>query len=279
MIKVAFQGTRGAYSEEALYKYFSEDVEAVGFELSEQVCEALREGEVAMGILPVENSIVGNVTVNLDLLHKYNVFAIGEVYFPINHCLLAKPGVRLEEIRSVHSHPIALAQCRDFLNKHEIKSIPEYDTAGSSKLLAEKDVREEATISSALCAEYYDLEVINNDVQKVKNNITRFLIFVNEENIPDGIAQEKTSIAFSTNHNPGALLNCLQQFAEHNLNLTKLESRPIPENPFMYTFFVDFMGSINDKNVKDCLINLNKDTKSIKVLGCYPEGHKVLRDD
>lgn len=271
-MRVAFQGARGAYSEMALKHFFGETAEAVGFDLSEQVCEALEESEVEYAILPVENSIVGNVSVNLDLLYHHNFFAVGEVYLPIQHCLLVNKGTRLEDIKTVHSHPIALAQCRDFLNRHGITAHPDYDTAGACKKLKESGHEQEATIASRLCAEVYDLEVLEEHIQKVKNNITRFLIFIKESNISSDLKQEKTSIAFSTKHKPGALLNCLQEFKKFDLNLTKLESRPVPENPFAYIFYVDFIGALQDQKVHDCLEALKSDTENIKILGSYPQG-------
>ena len=262
-MKIAFQGTRGAYSEEALYKFFGNtNIEAIGYELSEQVGDALESEEVAMGILPVENSIAGNVAINMDLLYQHRFFIIGELYLPIHHCLMARPGVKLEDLKSVHSHPVALEQCRDFLNKHNIKAIPDFDTAGASKNLVSRK------------SKYYGLEILNDDVQKVKHNITRFQVFVKENHIPDGIRQEKTSIAFSTKHHPGALLGCLQQFAKADINLTRLESRPIPENPFAYVFFVDFMGALTDEKVQQTLRNLKEDASHIKVLGSYPIASK-----
>jgi len=270
-VKVAFQGKKGAYSEMAIREYFKKDVEPKGFDLSEEVCNALEDDDVAIGVLPVENSIVGNVAVNVDLLLKHHFFIIGEIYLPINHCLLAKRGVKLKDIKYVKSHPIALAQCHDFLTKNKIKGIPEFDTAGSSELLSKSNILDEATISSSLSAQYYDLEIISEDIQKVNTNFTRFVVFVKEKNIPEGLKLEKTSIAFSTNHKPGALLGCLQEFATFGLNLTKIESRPIPENPFMYTFFVDFLGSIHDDKVRDCLVKLKDHTSSIKILGSYPK--------
>ena len=270
-MKIAFQGKRGAYSEMAIRQYFKNVVNPVGFNLSEEVCDALENDEVAIGVLPVENSIVGNVAVNVDLLLQHHFFIIGEIYLPINHCLLARPGVKLSDIKSVKSHPIALAQCHDFLVKNSIKGIPEFDTAGSSELLSQSNITTEGTISSSLSADYYGLEIVSEEIQKVNTNFTRFVIFVKEKNIPEGLKLEKTSIAFSTNHKPGALLSCLQEFATFGLNLTKIESRPIPENPFMYTFFVDFMGSIHDENVKDCLVKLKEHTSSVKILGSYPK--------
>lgn len=271
-MKVAFQGTKGAYSEVAINEYFNEDVESIGFELSEQVCEALEANEVAMGVLPVENSIVGNVNINMDLLLQHNFFAIGEYFLKIKHHLLALPGTKLEQIEKVHSHPIALSQCRDFLNRHNMRSVPDFDTAGACMLLRERGHTTEATIASSLCEEYYGLEIIEDNIQKVETNFTRFLVFVKEDKIPESLNQEKTSIALKTKHHPGALLNCLQVFKNFNINLTKLESRPIPENPFDYIFFIDFTGALTDPYIQMALKKLKDDAAHVKILGSYPAG-------
>jgi len=275
-MKVAFQGERGAYSEVALRNYFNQDVEAIGFELSEEVTDALLNKAVAMAILPVENSIVGNVNVNLDLIYKHPLFAIGEVYQSIHHHLMVVPGTNLSDIKNVYSHPIALAQCRDFINKHGMKAMADYDTAGSCKLLkereAQKPLRTEAAIGSYLCAETYGLEIISDDIQHTQNNITRFLVLVRDDEIPEGITQTKTSIAFSANHRPGALLDCLQIFKRYDINMTKLESRPIPEDPFQYIFYVDFMSGLKEANTVACLSELNRDAHHVKILGSYSKG-------
>ncbi len=276
--RISYQGEKGAYSEIALYNFFGKEVEVFGFELSEQVCEALRDGEVDYGILPVENSIVGNVDINLDLLLHHNITAIGEIYLKIQHCLLGIKGTKLKDIKRAKSHPIALAQCRDFLNRHNIKPIADFDTAGACAILARDRIIDEATIASSLCSKYYDLEIIEEHIQKVKNNFTRFLIFTKPKDRDVKIKEEKTSIAFSAKHTPGALLSCLQVFASHNLNLTKLQSRPIPENPFVYTFYVDFLGGHHSIEVRDCLAELKDHTTSLKVIGSYPLATKPTRD-
>ena len=273
-MKIGFQGEPGAYSEEAARSYFNEDIETCGFALSEQVFQALLERDVAMAVLPVENSIVGNVSVNMDLIYSKNVFAVGEMYLPIHHHLMAMPGVKLKDIKSAFSHPIALAQCRDFLIQNNIEAITDYDTAGSCKKLAKRQARDEAAIGSKLCAETYGLEILRDDIQKVTTNITRFLLLTREEDIPEGMVQSKTSIAFTAHHQPGALLDCLQIFKKYDINLTKLESRPMAENPFDYIFFVDFQGGLRDAKTIECLKELNRDAHHVKVLGSYPEGIK-----
>jgi len=275
-MKVAFQGERGAYSEVALGNYFNQEVEAIGLELSEEVTDALLNKKVAMAILPVENSIVGNVNVNLDLIYKYPIFAIGEVYQTIHHHLLVVPGTNLSDIKNVYSHPIALAQCRDFINKYRMNALADYDTAGSCKLLKEREgqkkLQTDAAIGSFLCAKTYGLEILSDDIQHTQNNITRFLVLVREDEIPKDIIQSKTSIAFSANHRPGALLDCLQIFKKYSINMTKLESRPIPEDPFQYIFYVDFMSGLKDPNTIECLSELNRSAHHVKILGSYPKG-------
>ena len=275
-MKVAFQGEKGAYSEEATLSYFNEEVETIGLPTSEQVFESLLNKDVALAVLPMENSIVGNVSVNLDLLFSEKVFAVGEYYLPIHHHLLALPEAKIEDIKVATSHPIALAQCRDFLLNNNIQALAEYDTAGSAKLLAEKKEKHVAAIGSKLCAEAYGLKVLNDNIQKATTNITRFLVLTREDEIPEGMIQTKTSIAFSAHHHPGALLDCLEIFKKFEINLTKLESRPIITNPFEYIFFVDFQNGIREGKTIDCLSELNKGAHHVKVLGSYKEGLKPL---
>jgi prephenate dehydratase len=269
-LKIAYQGVRGAYSEAALLRHFGADVEAVGFAFSEQVFDAVESGRADRGFVPVENSIAGSVGVNTDLMLERKVFAIAESYLPIEHCLLAVPGTRLEDVKSARSHPIALAQCRDFLNGRDIVAVPDYDTAGSAEILAARKTPGESAIASRRCADVYGLSVLADNIQSAALNITRFLAFVREAEVPKEIAREKTSVAFSVHHHPGALLECLKLFADHAINLTKLESRPIPSNPFEYSFFVDFLGGSDDVSVKAALAELGRSARHVKVLGSYP---------
>lgn len=273
-MKVAYQGVPGAYSEAALRRHFGADAEPIGFAFSEQVFDAVEDGRADAGFVPVENSIAGSVGVNTDLLLERKVFAIGESYLPIDHCLLGRPGDRLEDVTSVYSHPIALAQCRDFLNQRKLKAVPEYDTAGAAELVAQRQLPGEAAIASKRCAEVYGLAVLAEDIQSVKGNFTRFLAFVREGEIPPGLKKEKTSLAFSVHHHPGALLDCLKLFADHAINLTKLESRPIASNPFEYSFFVDFLGGTGDAAGAAALTELRAAARHVKVLGSYPLGDR-----
>lgn len=268
-MKIAFQGVRGAYSEAALLEHFGADVEAAGLAFSEQVFDAVEQGRADLGFVPVENSIAGSVGVNADLLLERKVFAVAEHYLAVEHCLLAVPGTRLEDVKTVRSHPIALAQCRDFLNARKMLAIPEYDTAGAAELAAARKSPGEAAIASKRCAQVYELEVLAENIQSAAFNITRFLAFARESEVPKGLKREKTSLAFSVHHHPGALLECLKLFADHAINLTKLESRPIPSNPFEYSFFVDFLGGTDDAAVKAALADLGRSARHVKILGSY----------
>jgi prephenate dehydratase len=267
-VRIAFQGIRGAYSEAALLAHFGA-AEAVGFPLSEQVFDAVESGQVDGGFVPVENSIAGPVGVNNDLLLERSVFATAEFYFPIEHCLLGRPGERVEDVKTVCSHPVALAQCRDFINRHAMRSVPEYDTAGAAEIVARRQAPGEAAIASKRCAEVYGLALLAEHIQTVQNNITRFLAF-RRGDAGDSPRGEKTSLAFSVHHHPGALLDCLKRFAEHEINLTRLESRPVPTNPFEYVFFVDLLGGLDDDAVKAALPELRAAARHVKVIGSYP---------
>ena len=272
-MKIAFQGLRGAYSEEAALKMYP-DAEPVGFPYSEQVVEAVEAGRADRGILPLENSIAGPVAINVDLFLKDDIFIIAEVYLAIDHCLLAPPGVELKDVWTVYSHPVALAQCRDFINKHGFKALPEYDTAGAAELVSTHGRPGEAAIAPRACAKVYGLNVLAEKIQTNAENITRFAVFTRRDAVPAGIAMEKTSLAFRAAHKPGALLDCLKRFADHGINLTKLESRPIASDPFAYVFLVDFLGGMEDAPVKKALEALRPDAGLVKVLGSYPLGKR-----
>ncbi len=268
-MKVAFQGVRGAYSEAALLAHYGAGVEAAGLPFSEQVFDAVEDGRADAGFVPVENSIAGPVGVNADLLLERKVFAVAESYLLIEHCLLGRPGDRLEDVTAVYSHPIALAQCRGFLNGRGLKAVPEYDTAGAAELVARRGLPGEAAIAGRRCADVYGLAVMAEGIQTVKGNFTRFLAFTREDRAPGDLRPGKTSLAFSVHHHPGALLECLALFADHAINLTKLESRPIASNPFEYSFFVDFLGGVDDVAVKAALAELRAAARSVKILGSY----------
>lgn len=272
MKKVGYQGMKGAYSEAALYKHFGKDAEARGFNSFEEVFEAVKDGTVEFGVLPFENTIAGPVTRNYDMLLSEDVFIIAEIFLDIKHNLLSKKGNKIENIKTAYSHPHALDQCRDFLDKNNIEPFPKYDTAGAAKMVSESEKDDEAAIASELCAEIYDLDIIEKDIQSNKHNTTKFFVIVRKDNVPDSLKKEKTSIVFKTKHYPGALVNTLQRLAKNDINLTKLESRPLPETPWEYVFYADFEGGLDDDNVKFTLNEMEATSLFVKVLGSYPKG-------
>jgi|TARA_B100001964_G_scaffold244798_1_gene327981 prephenate dehydratase len=273
-MKIGYQGIKGANSEAAIYKHYGENVAAIGFETFEDVFKAVKSNKVDVGLLPFENTIAGSITKNYDSLLKENVFVIAEVFLKITHNLLSNKGNKLEDIKIAYSHPHALKQCKEFLKKHKIKAIPEYDTAGAAKIVKERNKKGEAAIASELCADIYGLDILEKGIEINKHNTTKFFAIVKKSNIPKDLKKEKTSIVFKSKHYPGALVNCLQRLAKNNINLTKLESRHIPENPWEYVFYVDFDGSIEDKNVKLALSEMEASSIFIKILGSYPKGSK-----
>ncbi len=272
-MKAGFQGIRGAYSELALYKYFGRDVDCLGFDNFEDVFEALAKDEIDYGFVPVENTIAGTVVENYDLLLSEDCTIIGEFFMKIDHMLLGKKGSSLDSIKEAWSHPHALKQCREFLKNQGINAVPRYDTAGAAMMVAKDGTKKTGAIASELCAEIYGLKILAKGIQTNHTNTTRFVVVVKGEKRPADAVFEKTTLVFKTRHYPGALVDCLKIFQEHNLNLTKLESRPVPENPWEYVFYTDFEEGIDTKPAQKALKALKKTALFIKILGSYPKGN------
>jgi prephenate dehydratase len=267
-IRVAFQGVHGAYSEDAVYQYFGNDVEAVPCNEFEEVFAQVEGGEVGHAVVPVENSTEGSVTAVSDLLLDSDLTVTGEVLVAVRHCLIGHPQARLEEVRRVYSHPQALAQCRAFLTRHpEWEKVPSYDTAGSVKMIKERGQSVEAAIASQRAAMYYEMKVLAEDIQSVHNNFTRF--FVVEKTASILAEGDKTSLAFSTKNIPGALYQCIGVFAERGVNLSKLESRPRKGRTWEYVFYADIDGHVDDPKVRDAITDLLRKATFVKVFGSY----------
>ncbi|QTA87096.1 prephenate dehydratase [Desulfonema magnum] len=271
-MKIAFQGIKGAYSELALYEHFGRNAESVGFDSFDEMFEAVADASVDFAVVPVENTIAGTVVENYDLLLSHDIFIVAEIFMKIRHTLLAKKGVVLNDIKEAYSHPHALRQCKEFLRTHNIEPMPVYDTAGAAERVSQWDRKDCAAIASELCAEIYGMDILSKDIQTNKSNTTRFFVIIKKENLTDEIVHEKTTIAFKIQHYPGALVDCLKTFQENRLNLTKLESRPIPENPWEYVFYTDFDGGMDSEVVRHTLEELEQRSLFIKILGSYPKG-------
>jgi prephenate dehydratase len=265
MIHVSFQGERGAYSEAAAKLFFNEEIETIPLTTFAEVLESTSADKTEYSILPVENSLEGSVGESYDLLYSTSLNATGEVYHRIEHCLI---GIgKLDEIDTVYSHPQALGQCRQFIEKHNMKTIPAYDTAGSVKIIKELNKSNCACIASKAAAEIYHMPVIAENIANNLNNYTRFLI-LSKENSPE-TNNDKTSIIFSIKHEPGSLYRIIENFHKNNVNLTKIESRPTKANTWEYNFYVDFEGHASNPKISEMLKKIKQDTLFMKILGSY----------
>ncbi len=266
MTLVSFQGERGAYSEAAAISFFGKDVEAIPHSTFAEVLESTFNDKTEYSILPVENSIEGSVGESYDLLYSTKLNAVGEVYHKIEHCLI---GIgTLSEIDTVYSHPQALGQCRKFLQEHNMKTIPTYDTAGSVKIIKEINENNVACIASKNAAEIFQIPVIQHGIADNENNFTRFLVL--SKKTVGKSDRDKTSIIFSIKHEPGALFRIIEKFHDAGVNLTKIESRPKKSTTWEYNFYVDFEGSQNESKVSDMLEKIKQESLFLKVLGSYP---------
>ena len=266
MIRVSFQGERGAYSESAALSFFKEEIETIPFPTFAEVLSSTENNSTDFSILPVENSIEGSVGESYDLLLSTKLFAVGEIYHRIKHCLI---GIgKMEQIKTVYSHPQALGQCRKFLQINNLNSVPTYDTAGSVKMIKDINNDDIACIASKKAAEIFKVPVIKEDIEDVSNNYTRFLVFSKEKTKPSN--KDKTSIIFSIKHEIGALYQIINEIQKHGINLTKIESRPKKTTIWEYNFYVDFEGHELKSNVKEMLEKIEEKTIFMKILGSYP---------
>jgi len=266
MIKVSFQGERGAYSESAAKEFFKEDIETVPLPTFTDVLEHTAEDKTDFSILPVENSIEGSVGESYDLLYHTKLSVVGEIYYKIRHCLIGDS--KLDSIDTVYSHPQALGQCRKFIQKQKMKTVPAYDTAGSVKIIKEINKENVACIASKSAAEISGMNIIAEDIADNPNNYTRFLILSNDTTKESG--KDKTSIIFSIKHEPGSLYRIIEKFQKNNVNLTKIESRPKKTTVWEYNFYVDFEGHSENSKISQMLDEIKQETNFFKNLGSYP---------
>ena len=265
---VAFQGEKGAYSEDACFRYFGASVKTQPFLDFQSVFEAVEKDKVTHAVVPVENSIEGSVAQVNDLLLDHDLTISGETIVPVKHYLMALDGATMDAIREVMSHPQALGQSRKFLANHSDWHVtPCYDTAGSARMVAESKRKDVAAIASKRAASVYGLKILKEDIQSEEVNYTRF--FVLEKNPLPVQGANKTSIVFATKNAPGALYSCLGEFASRSVNLSKLESRPRKNKPWVYVFYADLDGSMDDPDCHAAIGGLLKTGAFVKILGSY----------
>jgi prephenate dehydratase len=272
-ITVAFQGERGAFSDEAAHKLLGASIESVPFRSFEDVFAAVMDGRVRCALLPIENSLAGSVVRNYELLAEEHLSIRGEVYLRISHHLIARPGVRLEDIAHVYSHPVALAQCQRFIAEHKLEAVAAYDTAGAVKDLMSNGSRDAGAIAGKWAAELYGGEIVAAEIEDHHENYTRFLLLSKpEESIVAKGGALKTSLFFRTSNRAGSLFRALAAFALRDVNMSKIESRPIIGRPWEYSFYVDISGDTNDPNITRAIDHLREMCEVVRVLGCYPAG-------
>jgi prephenate dehydratase len=269
-MRVAFQGEPGAYSEAATERFFGPTAEPVPCASFDEVYERVQSGNCDRGTVPIENSLAGSIHRNYDLLLRHDLFIVGEVILRVSHNLIANPGVALADLERVYSHPQALDQCEQTLKAllPAAQRIPTYDTAGSAKLLKERDDRHAAAIASRRAAELHGLSILRENLEDDPQNYTRFLILSRIAIQPASPA--KTSIVFSARNVPGALFKSLSVFALRDIDLTKIESRPLQGRPWEYFFYVDFLGSLQEERCANAIANLKEIATFLRVLGSYP---------
>lgn len=273
---VAFQGESGAYSEQALRNYFGSEAISLPCTDFRGIFDTIHSGKAQRGILPVENSLAGTVSAAYDQLADHDLRIQGEVILRVEHCLMAPAGLKLQDIKRVKSHPQALAQCQQTLRRLGLEAVVHYDTAGAARDLADQPEPATAAIASALAARTYGLEILSHHFEDEPLNYTRFFILGLTD--PPRKDPSKTSVIFTTRHQPGALHRVLSELAERNINLTKIESRPRRNRPWHYLFYVDFEGHEDQPLIREALLGILKQASFLKVLGSYPAAPLLLGD-
>ncbi|MDZ7658464.1 prephenate dehydratase [Fodinibius sp.] len=274
VVQIAYQGTDGAFSHQAAFRHFEErydKVECFGYDTFRQAAEAVKEEKVDYAILPIENTTAGSINETYDLLADDDLHIVGEEAIRIIHCLLALEDIPVDRIRRIMSHPQAIAQCSNFLAKlHDCRVESYIDTAMAAKKVLEDGDLSQAAIAGSYAADIYGLKILKRDLANQSENFTRFVVVARQPVDVDPQIPCKTSLLMVTTHEQGALVGCLNIIADHDIDMTKLESRPKPNEPWKYQFYLDIKGNIANAEVQVALQELEQEASSLKVLGCYP---------
>ncbi len=270
---VAFQGERGSFSEEAAYKLEGRRIHVLPQETFAATFHSVASGKARYCLVPIENTLAGSVYENYDLLLENRLHIVGEANLRVVHNLIAFPGTKLQNLRQVYSHPVALAQCGRFFLRHpRIEKVPFYDTAGSVKMLAERRIPGAAAIASRTAAAVYRARILKSHLEDHHENFTRFLLLSKTARVSP--RANKVSIVFSTQNVPGALYKCLSVFALREIDLTKMESRPLRGRPWEYFFYLDFIGNVREERCRNALAHLGEIVNFLRVLGCYESAER-----
>ncbi|MBD5455349.1 MAG: prephenate dehydratase [Lachnospiraceae bacterium] len=266
--RVVFQGAEGAYSQAAMHQYFGDQIDSFHVDTFRDAMVAIDEGSADFAVLPIENSTAGIVSEIYDLLVEFENYIVGEQIIKIEHCLMAVPGTKLEDIKTVYSHPQSLMQSSRYLNAHPSWSqiSMQNNAFAAKKVLADQD-RSQAAIASEYAARLYGLDILEKGVNQSSSNSTRFIIVTNQKIFLKDA--KKVSICFEVAHESGSLYHMLSHFIYNNLNMNRIESRPIEDRNWEYRFFIDFDGNLSDSAVKNALRGLRDEARNMKILGNY----------
>jgi prephenate dehydratase len=270
---IAFQGEPGAYSEAAVLEHFGADTQTLPCASFDEVFAAVESGAARYGLIAIENSLAGSIHHNYDLLLQNKLWIIGEHFLRVQHCLIANPGVEKNAVVKVISHYQALAQCEGYLRQQNLPAEVFYDTAGAVKYLKESGARDMAAIASRRAAQVYQMEILAEDVEDNPANFTRFLVIAKEpyqSTTSEDLNTFKTTIVFTLKNQPGSLFKALSVFALREIDLNKIESRPLVGRPWEYLFYVDFTGSSTGADAAHALGHLEEYATTLRVLGSYP---------
>ncbi len=266
--RVVFQGAEGAYSQAAMMKYFGDEVNSFHVDTFRDAMIAIDEGRADFAVLPIENSTAGIVSEIYDLLVEFENYIVGEQIIKIEHCLMAVPGTKPEDIKTVYSHPQSLMQSARYLNAHpQWQQISMQNNAFAARKVAEEQDKTQAAIASEYAANLYGLEILEKGVNQSSSNSTRFIIVTNQKVFLEDA--KKVSICFEVPHESGSLYHMLSHFIFNNLNMNRIESRPIEDRNWEYRFFIDFDGNLSDSAVKNALRGLREEARNMKILGNY----------
>lgn len=265
--RVVFQGAEGAYSQAAMKEFFGDEIISYHVESFRDAMSAIDEGTADFAVLPIENSTAGAVSEIYDLLVEFENYIVGEQVIKIEHCLLGVPGAKMEDIKTVFSHPQALMQSQRFLEDHDWRRVGMQNNAFAAKKVAEDKDKSQAAIASEYAAEVYGLDILQKKVNQTSDNSTRFIIVTNQRIFKQDA--KKISICFELPHESGSLYHMLSHFIYNDLNMTKIESRPIEDRSWEYRFFIDFDGNLEDASVRNAIRGLREEARNMKVLGNY----------
>ena len=267
-MKVAIQGIKGSYHHRVALEFFGKEIDILECLSFDDLADLTHEGKCDYAVMAIENSIAGSIIPNYSLIDDNDLHIIGEYFININHNLMVYPGVDFNKIINISSHPMALLQCKDFLKKTDKIIVEDRDTAQVAKRIRDKNIKDTAAIAGLEAAEMYGLEVIKTNIQTIKDNETRFVVISKSKSKSISNNPDKASLKFILSHRNGSLANILNILASHDLNLTKIQSIPIIETPWKYSFFIDTTFS-NYKKYKEAIKKVSSQSEMVKEFGIY----------